>query len=201
MRVVIPGLLLGLGLVYISTNLTVGETWHRTCLECGLVRHHRVMFGSESTRDVRSMRTEWHARRMGPHPEHRWELTSRVVGLSVWQTGTGYGASPRWEPALYYSPLPRILERLERLNLDRDYHRDITHDNEEHRAAALIASHCFDPRWNDEAVREWWRKTRLYLQDPTRWVNFNLRGGTHPYDRVPQDGPPPAATPPPASRP
>ena len=199
MRVVIPGLLIGLGLVFISTTLTVGEQWHDTCLECGLVRHHKIMFGRETIRDERTGRSMWHDRRLGAHADHRWVATSLFVTLNVWQTGTGSSWSPRWEPALYHAPLPRVLDRLERLNLDLEFHRDITHADPAHREGAIRASHSFDFRWEDNAVREWWRKTRLYLQDPSLW-RLDFRSGTHPYDTVPRFDPPPPP-PPPASRP
>jgi hypothetical protein len=187
MRVVIPGLLIGLGLVFISTTLTVGEQWDDTCLECGLVRHHKIMFGMERIRDESTARTIWHDRRMGAHADHRWAPSSLLVGLNVWQTGTGYSSSYRYESALYYSNLPRVLNRLEPLNLDREFHRDLVHDDAERRGRAVTAAICFDFRWNDEAVRDWSRKTRIYLQDPS------LR-------HFPRFDPPPPQ-PPPASRP
>lgn len=116
--------------------------------------------------------------------------------LNVWQTTIGYGTSPGYDPIGFESGLWRALNRLEPLNLDVPFHRELTRDDREHRMAATATYHCFNPRWTDVEVLQWWDKTQAYLADPALWT-YDFMWNTHPYDRIPRLVPPP--DPPPQS--
>ena len=171
-------------LIVISLNLTVGHKAAYTCLDCGLSRFEKAYFGHSIVRDDRNSRTDWYDRRRGGVHDHRW-VGEWHTDLNVLGHEVGSRNPENREPRYFEAGLVRVLRRLEPLDLDVAYHRALTHQNAEHRKAAWDAFGCFDPRWTDVAVRDWWRKTRAYLEAPEMWA-FEFKWETHPFDRTPR---------------
>lgn len=164
-----------------GTFFTVGRRSHQVCVDCGMYFQDRVMCGISMPSHRRELRTDWYDRRIGaPHP-HRWTKSSCTAGLNLWQSPT-YFSCGRGEPLTATGTwVATVLGRLEPLDLDVKYHKELTHQVLAHREAAAGAWGSFDPKWKDEEVRAWWEKTKDFLGDPNAW-----REGFAEFERRPR---------------
>src|SRR5262245_25217257 len=138
-KVVVGGVALIVLLLAAGTFCTVGSRSHYTCLDCGLYFQDRVMFGFAMPIHERRSRTDWYDRRIGAPHVHRWSRSSCTAGLNLWQSPTTF-ACGRQEPLVGWDGwVMKVLARLERLDLDVTYHRELTHPNLDHREAAAEA--------------------------------------------------------------
>ena len=163
------GIVTVIALVLIGGSFcTVGQRSHYICIDCGMYYQDRVMFGIPMPSYQREQRTDWYDRRIGMPHEHRWTKTTCTAGLTIWQTPT-YFACGKAEPLIDGKWAAIILARLEPLDLDVKYHRELTHQELKHREAATAGWQSFDPTWKDDQVLTWWRKTEKFLEDPSAW--------------------------------
>lgn len=169
MKWLIAGCTLIAILLAAGTVLTLGKSSEYSCVDCGMHREDIVFLGVRKSRLERRVRTDWYDRRIGLHHEHRWTKTSCTTGLNLWHSPTNYAYSESEPLASDYFYLASILNRLEQLNLDLEFHRDISHPDSRHRLAAAQAWLAFSPCCHDETLRSWWGKARTYLADRSLW--------------------------------
>lgn len=127
------------------------------------------MFGIPMPITNREPRTDWYDRRIGIPHEHRWSKTTCTAGLNLWQSPTYFRCGSAEPISGNGDWLAKILTRLEPLGLDVRYHKELTHQDPEHREAAAAGWQSFNPAWKDEQVFSWWRDTEKFLANPSLW--------------------------------
>jgi hypothetical protein len=182
---------IGLTLAVASAHLTVGSETVSVCTDCCLHRHRSQLLGFNTDREWVTPFSEWHARRVRGHVAHTWNDYT-ITGLNVWGTPTYHrlGHSENWLMMVDDDRLARVLKRLEPMGLDIEFHGLLTNPGEARQSAARSTTWCFDARWSDDQVLNWWRQTQRHLVDPSGW-GLEFRAGTHPVDRIPRFPPRP----------
>jgi hypothetical protein len=107
----------------------------------------------------RTPRSDWYDRRIGAPHDHRWMGLSCTRGFNIWGMTTllGYNLHDAYPDD--HATLVGILTRLEPLDLDVAFYRELTHPEAERRTAAAAAAGKFNPAWKKQDVLWWWEES------------------------------------------
>jgi hypothetical protein len=151
-------------------GIQLRSSWKEICLDCRSYRYQRVLLRFlHTTSSKDTAYTRWFNRRVGQAHQHRLEMagcrtTSTLFGM---EWSCFYREPQTGDP----DGLAAILQALEPGGLDLEYHRSLSSEDEDRRAAAGDAGRRLlrDLKERENDVPGWWEAARQFLDDPAAW--------------------------------
>jgi len=143
-------------LILAGTVWPIGRRTYFGCIDCGMRRKDLTLFGTKFSTDTRNARTDWFDRRIGPPHQHQWSRLSCTRGFNLWGMTVFWGCGLREGYPGADAMLAQILSKLEPLDLDLPFHRELTHSDPDRRNAAASAASKFDMAWSKQDIWRWW---------------------------------------------
>jgi hypothetical protein len=146
-------------LVGLGSVCTIGTRSRFGCIECGLRRRDRTVFGGSMSADTPTPRSDWYDRRIDLAHDHRWTRLSCTRRFNIRGMTTLWTCGP---PDAYPdddASVVGILARLEPLDLDIPLYRELTHPESDRRMAAAAAAGRFNPARKKQDVLWCWEES------------------------------------------